>query len=55
MIENAEDLHIALPMYNVLECSSNYSMKSGNLWIYYRDEVVNDDANENNRIIVEYL
>ena len=39
-----------MPMYN-LEYSNNYSMKSGSLWIYYRDEI-NYDANENvnNRI-----
>ena len=39
-----------MPMYN-LEYSNNYSMKSGSLWIYYRDEI-NDDASENvnNRI-----
>ena len=35
-----------MPMYNLLEYSNNYSMISGNLWNYYRDEV-NDDENEN--------
>ena len=35
-----------MQMYNLLEYSDNYSMKSGNLWNYYRDEV-NDDQNEN--------
>ena len=29
----------------MLEYSSNYSMTSGSLWNYYRDEV-NDDTNE---------
>ena len=33
-------------MYNLLEYSENYSMTSGNLWNYYRDEI-NDDENEN--------
>ena len=32
-------------MYNVLEYSDNYSMTSGSLWNYYRDEI-NDDADE---------
>ena len=32
-------------MYNPY--SGNYSMISGNLWNYYKDEV-NNDANENN-------
>ena len=31
----------------MLEYSGNYSMTSGGLWNYYRDEV-NDDTNENN-------
>ena len=30
-----------------MEYSDNYSMRSGNLCNYYRDEI-NDDANENN-------
>ena len=35
-----------MPKYNLLEYSDNYSMTSGNLWNYYRDEVdnVNDNA-----------
>ena len=36
-----------MPMYNLLEYSDNYSMISGSLWNYYRDEI-NYDANENN-------
>ena len=45
-IGNAEDLDIVMPMYNLLEYSGNYSMTSGSLWNYYRDEI-NDSANEN--------
>ena len=36
-----------MPMYNLLEYSDNYSMTSGSLWNYHRDQV-NDNANENN-------
>ena len=36
-----------MPMYNLLEYSDNYSITSGTLGRYYRDEA-NDDANENN-------
>ena len=43
-IDNAENLDIAMLMYNPLEYSNSYS---GCLWICYRDEV-HDDANENN-------
>ena len=40
--------HLApVPMYNLLECSENYSMTSGGLWNYYRDKI-NHAANENN-------
>ena len=45
-IGHAEDLDIAMPMYNFLEYSGNYFMTSGSLWNYYRDEI-NDDENEN--------
>ena len=31
-------------MYNLLECSQNYSMTLGSLWSYYRDQI--DDAND---------
>ena len=30
-IDNAEDLDIVMPMYNLLEYSGNYSMTSGSL------------------------
>ena len=48
-IDNAEDLGVAMPKYNLLEHSDNYSIPSGSLWNYYRDEI-NDDANENNAV-----
>ena len=35
-----------MPVYNLLECSINYSMTSKSLWIYYRDDV-NDAPAEN--------
>ena len=40
-----------MSMYNLLEYSDNYSMTSGSLWNYYRDEI-NYDENEsdNNNI-----
>ena len=42
-IDNEEDLDIGMAMYNLLEYSKNYSMTSGSLSNYYRDEV-NDEA-----------
>ena len=38
IVENAEDLDIIMPMYNVLEYSKNYEKTSGSLFNYYRDE-----------------
>ena len=46
-IDNAENLHIVMPMYNLFEYSNNYSKTSESLWNYYRDEI-NDSTNENN-------
>ena len=37
LIDNAEDLNIAMLMYKLLEYSQHYSMISGSLWNYYRD------------------
>ena len=38
LVENAEDLDIVIPMYNLLKYSKNYSKASASLWNYYRDE-----------------
>ena len=35
-IDNAEDLDVVVPMYNLLEYSKNYKKTSGSLWNYYR-------------------
>ena len=35
-----------MPIYNLLQYIENYSMTSGSLWHYYKDEI-NDDVNEN--------
>ena len=38
LAENAEDLDIVMPMYNLLEYRKNYEKTSGSLFNYYRDE-----------------
>ena len=38
LVENAEDLDIVMPMYNLLEYNKNYEKTSGSLFNYYRDE-----------------
>ena len=40
-IDNAEDLDIVMPMYNLLEHSKNYRKTTGSLWNYYGDEPSN--------------
>ena len=41
-IDNAQDIDIVMPIYNLIEYSDNYSKTSGSLWQYYKD-----DSNDN--------
>ena len=43
LIEDAEDLDVVMPMYNLLEYSKNYRKAIGSLYNYYRDEITNND------------
>ena len=47
LIEDADDLDIVMPMYNLLNHSKNYRKAIGSLYNYYRDEL-SDDNNPNN-------
>ena len=40
LIEDADDLDIVIPMYNLLEYSKNYRKAIGSLYNYYRDKLV---------------
>ena len=46
--DDVEDLDIVMPMYNLIEYSSNYSERTGSLWFYSKDEATNFDANIGN-------
>ena len=46
LIEDADDLGIVMPLYNLLEYSKNYRKTIGSLYNYYRDELTND-GNDN--------
>ena len=35
LADNAEDLVVVMPMYNLLEYSKNYSKITGSFWNYY--------------------
>ena len=38
LINNAEDLDVVMPMYNLIKHSKNQRKTTGGLWNYYRDE-----------------
>ena len=44
-IDNAHDIDIVMPMYNLLEYSDNYLKISGSLWQYYNDHPNDNLAN----------
>ena len=46
-IDNAEDLDVEMPMYNLLEYSKNHKKTTGSLWDYYRDEPSNPNNTDN--------
>ena len=37
-VDNAKDIDIVMPMYNLIEYSDNYAKTSESLWQYFRDE-----------------
>ena len=43
-IDDAEDLDLVMPIYNLLEFSSNYSEATGCLWFYAKVEATNFNA-----------
>ena len=56
LIEDAEDLDVVMPMYNLLEYSKNYRKTIASICNYYRDELINDGipaANVFNNIRVQ--
>ena len=46
-VDNAKDIDIAMPMYNLIEYSDNFAKTSGSLWQYFKDQPDdNDDMDE---------
>ena len=43
-VDNANHIYIAMPMYNLIKYSDNYSDTSGRLWQCKRDEVSANNA-----------
>ena len=53
LTEDADDLDIVMPMYNLLGYSKNYRKTIRSLYNYYRDELTNDNNNNfTNRNVV---
>ena len=46
-VNTAENTNIAMPMYNLIEYSDNYSDTSGSLWQFKRDEIIGNINLEN--------
>ena len=38
-VDNAKDIDIVMPMYNLIEYSNNYSKTSGSLWQHCKDQL----------------
>ena len=50
LIEDADDLDIVMPMYNLLEYSKNYRKTIGSLYNYYKDELGGNANNNDNTV-----
>ena len=55
LIDNAEDLDIVIPMYNLIEYSKNDLKTIGSLWIYYRNERNSDAVGDINYSIKDSI
>ena len=52
--DNAEDLDVVMPMYNLLEYRKSYRKTTGIFWNYYKDEPNNLPLNDDDPPIVNY-
>ena len=61
-IDDAENIDLVMPVYNLIEFRNAYSKTSGRLWQYYRDEpalnnnnnIIDFPANNNNSILFKF-
>ena len=54
LIDNAEDLDIVIPMYNLLEYSKNYRKTTRSFWNFYRDEPNTPPLNDDDPLTINY-
>ena len=53
LIDDASDIDVVFPMYDIFYFSKNYRKTTGSFWNYYRDEP-NSGFNNNNRDRIYY-
>ena len=44
-VDDAHDIDVVMPMYNLIDYCNHYSKTSESLWQYYRDKPALDDNN----------
>ena len=57
LIDNAEDLDVVMPMYDLIQYSKNYRKTTGSLWNHYRDGANSPPLNPpvgNNPLTINY-
>ena len=54
-IDNAKDIGIVMPMYNLIEYSDNYAKATGSLWQYCKDIPARDNNDETATFDANYL
>ena len=53
LVDNAEDLDVVMPAYNLLKYSENYSKATERFWNYYRDEPNSGADNKINYSVID--
>ena len=54
LIDNADELDVVMPMYNLLEYRKNYRKTTRRSWNYYRDEPNNPPLNDDDSPTINY-
>ena len=54
LIDNADELDVVMPMYNLLEYRKNYRKTTSSSWNYYRDEPNNPPLNDDDSPTINY-
>ena len=47
-MDDAKDLDLVMPMYNLIQCTSSYSKTTVSLWFYSKYVAINFDNNIEN-------